>query len=174
MARHLNSPPPARPDALVGAWLLVICAAVIARNAEEKENDDAQLAEQLWDVCRTSARTRLDDLAERIEPIAGWNDLVMPAAQQQTLRDIAAQVRQRTRVYYKWGFAAKGSRGLGINALFSGASGTGKTMAAEVLARELRLGEPILNVTRGSTEARGCALRVLCLLSFGQNLKLTS
>ena len=48
-------------------------------------------------------------------------------------------VRQRSRVYGAWGFAARGSRGLGITALFAGASGTGKTMAAEVIARELRL-----------------------------------
>ena len=48
-------------------------------------------------------------------------------------------MRQRTTVYEAWGFAAKGSRGLGISALFAGASGTGKTMAAEVLAGELRL-----------------------------------
>jgi SpoVK/Ycf46/Vps4 family AAA+-type ATPase len=48
-------------------------------------------------------------------------------------------VRQRTRVYQTWGFASKGSRGLGITALFAGASGTGKTMAAEVLAHELKL-----------------------------------
>jgi SpoVK/Ycf46/Vps4 family AAA+-type ATPase len=55
------------------------------------------------------------------------------------LSDIALHVRQRWRVYGEWGFASKGRRGLGISALFAGASGTGKTMAAEVLARELRL-----------------------------------
>jgi SpoVK/Ycf46/Vps4 family AAA+-type ATPase len=55
------------------------------------------------------------------------------------LRDIAAHVRQRAKVYEGWGFAGKSGRGLGISALFAGASGTGKTMAADVLARELRL-----------------------------------
>jgi SpoVK/Ycf46/Vps4 family AAA+-type ATPase len=55
------------------------------------------------------------------------------------LRDIALHVRNRTTVYQRWGFAAKGARGLGISALFAGVSGTGKTMAAEVLANELRL-----------------------------------
>ncbi|MFO0729698.1 MAG: ATP-binding protein [Nitrospiraceae bacterium] len=63
----------------------------------------------------------------------------MPEAQLQVLRGIAAHVRWRALVYDGWGFAAKGARGLGICALFSGASGTGKTMAAEVLANELRL-----------------------------------
>ncbi len=62
-----------------------------------------------------------------------------PRRQRQILREIAAHVRQRARVYEEWGFAGKGARGLGISALFAGASGTGKTMAAEVLASELRL-----------------------------------
>jgi SpoVK/Ycf46/Vps4 family AAA+-type ATPase len=55
------------------------------------------------------------------------------------LREIAAHVRQRATVYQNWGFAAKNTRGLGISALFAGASGTGKTLAAEVLAQELHL-----------------------------------
>jgi hypothetical protein len=93
----------------------------------------------LWDACRTQARPRLDDLAQRIDPAATWNDLVLPKSGLQTLRDIATHVRQRLTVYQSWGFATKGLRGLGISALFSGVSGTGKTMAAEVLAGELRL-----------------------------------
>jgi hypothetical protein len=93
----------------------------------------------LWDACRVQSRPRLDDLAQRIEPAAGWDDLVLPEPQRQVLHEVAVHVRQRTRVYETWGFAAKGMRGLGISALFAGASGTGKTMAAEVLANELRL-----------------------------------
>jgi hypothetical protein len=93
----------------------------------------------LWDVCRVQARARLDGLAQRIQPAASWNDLVLPEQQMQVLRDIAAQVRYRAKVYEEWGFADKGSRGLGISALFAGSSGTGKTMAAEVLANDLRL-----------------------------------
>jgi SpoVK/Ycf46/Vps4 family AAA+-type ATPase len=57
----------------------------------------------------------------------------------QTLREVSIHVRQRMKIYEEWGFAAKSARGLGISALFSGASGTGKTMAAEVLANELQL-----------------------------------
>ncbi len=93
----------------------------------------------LWDTCRTHARPRLDELAQPIQPGAAWDDLVLPELQRQVLRDIAAHVRQRTKVYEKWGFGNKGGRGLGISALFAGASGTGKTMAAEVIAHELRL-----------------------------------
>jgi hypothetical protein len=93
----------------------------------------------LWDACRVQARPRLDNLAQRIEPTAAWDDLVLPESQREMLAAVAAHVRQRTRVYETWGFAARGSRGLGISALFAGDSGTGKTMAAEVLANELRL-----------------------------------
>jgi hypothetical protein len=93
----------------------------------------------LWDACRTQARPRLNYLAQRIEPAAGWDDLILPEKQLQILQEIAVHVRQRARVYDDWGFASQGSRGLGISVLFSGASGTGKTMAAEVLANELRL-----------------------------------
>src|SRR5262249_42933134 len=84
-------------------------------------------------------RTRLDALAQRIDASAAWSDLVLPALETQTLRGIAAQVRQRVQVYQRWGFAQKIDRGLGISALFVGQSGTGKTLAAEVLARELEL-----------------------------------
>lgn len=93
----------------------------------------------LWHACRRVGRERLDDLAQRIDPAADWDDLVLPAAQHNTLRQIAAHLRQRMRVYEDWGFARHGARGLGVSALFCGESGTGKTLAAEVLANELRL-----------------------------------
>lgn len=93
----------------------------------------------LWDSCRKQARPRLEQLAQRIEPVASWNDLVLPAMQKETLKAVAAHVRLRHRVYESWGFAAKSARGLGVSALFSGASGTGKTLAAEVLANDLKL-----------------------------------
>ena len=99
----------------------------------------ANLVGDLWDACRTQARSRLDDLAQRIEPFASWDDIVLPESQRRTLRDVAAHVRQRSKVYESWGFAARGDRGLGISAMFAGVSGTGKTMAAEVLANELQL-----------------------------------
>ncbi|MEO8013031.1 MAG: ATP-binding protein, partial [Polaromonas sp.] len=90
-------------------------------------------------ACRNLGHARLDELAQRIDAAAGWDDLVLPEVQQATLREIAAHVRNRLKVYLDWGFADKGMRGLGISALFAGESGTGKTLAAEVLARELQL-----------------------------------
>ena len=96
-------------------------------------------AGELWDACRSQARPRLDELAQRIEPVATWDDLVVPVGQLHVLREMAVHVRRRAQVYDTWEFASKSSRGLGISALFAGSSGTGKTMAAEVLANELHL-----------------------------------
>lgn len=113
--------------------------AASAALGEALDEAEATVADRLWDACRTQARPRLDDLASRIEPTATWEDLVLPEAQRQLLRTIAVHLRWRAQVYETWGFAGKSARGLGISALFVGASGTGKTMAAEVLAGELRL-----------------------------------
>lgn len=107
--------------------------------SELKASGDSPNFRSLWNACRIQARPRLDELAQRIEPNADWQDLVLPEAQTQILRSAAAHVGQRSRVYEQWGFAAKGNRGLGISALFAGASGTGKTLAAEVLAHQLHL-----------------------------------
>jgi hypothetical protein len=95
--------------------------------------------EDLWRLCRSFARPKLDDLAQRLAPKAGWDDLVLPQRQMQTLHQLASQVSYRMKVYETWGFSDKGRRGLGLSSLFAGESGTGKTLAAEVLARELNL-----------------------------------
>ncbi|MCK6500448.1 MAG: ATP-binding protein, partial [Nitrospira sp.] len=118
-------------------------ATILAAGEELKlaaqQGDAATLDAALWASCRRLARPRLDDLAERIESNATWDDLVLPPAQTATLRNVAAQVRHRFKVYEQWGFRGKIARGLGITALFAGVSGTGKTLAAEVLAGELGL-----------------------------------
>jgi SpoVK/Ycf46/Vps4 family AAA+-type ATPase len=102
-------------------------------------NKDQIAADELWNACRSLARPKLEDLAQRIVPATGWDDLVLPEAQLQTLRQLTEQVRHRMTVHESWGFSAKGRRGLGVSALFTGESGTGKTLAAEVLAHELAL-----------------------------------
>ncbi len=97
------------------------------------------LKETLWGICREQARPRLDELAQRIAAYGHWDDLVLPEKEHQVLREITAHVKQRARVYETWGFEQKNPRGLGISALFSGASGTGKTTAAEAIAQVLNL-----------------------------------
>ncbi|GAB7045619.1 ATP-binding protein [Catenuloplanes indicus] len=99
----------------------------------------ADSPEAAWAAGLASARMALDTLGRRIEPGARWDDLVLPAAQRDTLREIVAHVRRRGIVYEEWGFAGVLRRGLGVTALFAGGSGTGKTLAAECLAAELGL-----------------------------------
>lgn len=96
--------------------------------------------DQLWHACLIAARPRLDTLAQRLDVKARtWDDLVLPETEKNALQQIMNQVSQRHHVYEHWGFNRRMSRGLGINALFAGESGTGKTLAAEVIAHELKL-----------------------------------
>ena len=108
-----------------------------AATATEVATD--QLPAQLWKAARTQARPRLANLAQRIEPTMGWDDMALSDEARQTLRAIVAAARGRYTVYTRWGFAAHGGRGLGVSALFTGPSGTGKTSAAEIVAGELGL-----------------------------------
>jgi hypothetical protein len=96
-------------------------------------------AAALWDAARAQGRRALDGLAERIDSRASFEDLVLPADQIDVLHDLAGHLRDAWRVNETWGWAARSPRGLGAAALFAGPSGTGKTLAAEVLAGELSL-----------------------------------
>jgi ATPase family associated with various cellular activities (AAA) len=93
----------------------------------------------LWAACRAQTRPRLDTLARRIEPVARWDDLVLPDAELTLLHHIVDQVRGRATVLRSWGLAERVTRGSAVTALFAGGSGTGKTLAAEVIAHELEL-----------------------------------
>ncbi|MGC0252717.1 ATP-binding protein [Pseudactinotalea sp. Z1748] len=92
----------------------------------------------LWEACRERASSRFTGLAAVIEPRASWELLVLPEAQVEQLRALVAAVRHQEIVLDTWGFAGRSARGLGTAALFAGASGTGKTLAAEVIATSLR------------------------------------
>jgi hypothetical protein len=100
---------------------------------------DSVSRRDVWQACRSFGRRRLGGLAERIDADFGWDDIVLPAAARVQLEEICAQVRHRATVYEDWDFARRLPRGRGVTALFAGPSGTGKTMAAEVLAHELDL-----------------------------------
>lgn len=126
-------------DAAIQFRLDVGAMRAAAEHVRRDDTEPEDIAVSLWDACRVQARPAIDDLAQRIDPAAAWDDLVLPEAQTLTLRDIAVHFRQRATVHERWGWREKSSRGLGICALFAGPSGTGKTMAAEVLAEDLRL-----------------------------------
>jgi hypothetical protein len=96
-------------------------------------------AQGLWAACRAQTRPRLDTLARRVEPLAGWDDLVLPDAELTLLHHVVDQVRGRATVLRSWGLAEQITRGSAVTALFAGGSGTGKTLAAEVIAHELEL-----------------------------------
>ncbi|HEX8845942.1 MAG TPA: AAA family ATPase [Pyrinomonadaceae bacterium] len=90
-------------------------------------------------ACRAQCELNLGGLARKIEPKRTWDDIVLPPDQLSHLKEVCAHALHRHTVYGEWGFERKLSGGLGLNALFSGAPGTGKTLAAEVVAQDLRL-----------------------------------
>jgi hypothetical protein len=93
----------------------------------------------LWNECRRRTRPAIESLAQPIDAKATFDDIVLPPAEMVLLRRITEQVAARARVYDDWGFRERMNRGMGISALFAGESGTGKTMAAEVIANALHL-----------------------------------
>jgi ATP-dependent 26S proteasome regulatory subunit len=102
--------------------------------------DEAEVTrDELYAACRNQSHHKLAELAVKIEPHHTWDDLVLPGEKVEQLTELCDQVVHRRRVYGDWGFARKLAHGRGISALFAGPSGTGKTMAAEVIAHELQL-----------------------------------
>ena len=111
---------------------------IVQRVADANGTID-DLHRRLWRGCLSQTSPELDMLVQKLELKSNWDDIVLPETAMKQLVQIANQVKFRTIVYDNWGFRKKMNRGLGINALFVGESGTGKTMAAEVLANELNL-----------------------------------
>ncbi len=113
---------------------IVVNATMRARVGQPEQN--ATLAD-VEAACRESAAASLAGLARRITPRRRWPDLVLPSNQTRQLHEISEAVGSRRRVMADWGFAAWLTRGRGLSALYSGAPGTGKTMAAEIIAGDL-------------------------------------
>jgi ATPase family associated with various cellular activities (AAA) len=102
-------------------------------------NDGRISADDLTAACRAQAGLKLSKVARKVEPCYGWDDIVLPQDQLEQLREIRDQAEHRHVVFSAWGFGRRLSLGKGLSALFSGPPGTGKSMAAEVIARELGL-----------------------------------
>jgi SpoVK/Ycf46/Vps4 family AAA+-type ATPase len=103
------------------------------RASEELSMDD------LYTACRSQSNRKLNTLAHKIESKYTWADIILPGEQMIQLREVTNYVKYRQLVYGEWNFNQKLSLGKGLNVLFAGPSGTGKTMAAGIMANELKL-----------------------------------
>lgn len=129
-------------DALSGAFRLTagrIRDAVSAARRIAQAAGCALTSADLAAACRALTSSALGTLARKVESTYHWDDIVLPADQLDRLREITVQMRYRRTVLERWGFERHLAMGKGIVILFSGESGTGKTMAAEIIARELGL-----------------------------------
>lgn len=107
---------------------------------ERSERTKPALVEKtLHEACYLQIQHNLEKKAKKIVPARAWDDLILPPEQKNLLKNVINQVRYRHVVYQQWGFDKKLSYGKGISVLFSGPPGTGKTMAAEIMAGELML-----------------------------------
>ena len=93
--------------------------------------------EDFFSAARSQSNQGLRQLAQKVELFYSWNDIVLPQQAMQQLHEVCASVQYRYIVYSQWEFDRKLALGKGVNILFSGRSGTGKTMAASIIANEL-------------------------------------
>lgn len=116
-------------------------AATTAHNlARWRDPESTQITTaDLYRACRLQSNRKLTTLARQIRPQHTWADLVLPPDRLAHLREIWLHLKYRTQVYETWGFDQKLALGKGLNILFAGPSGTGKTMAASIIAGELGL-----------------------------------
>jgi SpoVK/Ycf46/Vps4 family AAA+-type ATPase len=116
-------------------------ALTAARNSvqlNDKSKSEIKMID-LYKGCRAQCNQKLGALAKKVDSKYTWDDIVLPKDVIWQLQAICDQVKFKDTVYEKWGFGQKLSLGKGLNALFSGHSGTGKTMAVEIIANELQL-----------------------------------
>jgi hypothetical protein len=117
----------------------IVEAAEVARLSAEARGEGTAGSADLDLGARQASSSRLGELAVPLPHGYGWDDLVVPERQRALLRSISAYLRHRDRVLSDWGYQRTVARSQGLKVLFAGESGTGKTMAAQVLAADLGL-----------------------------------
>jgi AAA+ superfamily predicted ATPase len=95
--------------------------------------------DSLYRACYLNSNRKLNRVSTRLNRRYLLNDIVLPSERKQQLIDVLNYLKHRNQVFYSWGFAEKLGLNNGLNILFSGESGTGKTMAAQIIANELKL-----------------------------------
>jgi SpoVK/Ycf46/Vps4 family AAA+-type ATPase len=110
---------------------------------------------ELDDAVRQHLDNRLGKTATRITRLASWADIVLPEDIVDSLLELTARVRHRRKVFEGWGFDKAITTARGITALFQGSPGTGKTMVAGVIARDLGLDLYRVDVSRISSKWLG-------------------
>jgi len=107
--------------------------------AKRFSNGDGLTLDSIYTACSIQTRQRLNAYSRKVSLHYTWDDIVLPEDKVRHLKEICAYIKHKHLVYFKWGFEKKLALGRGLNILFSGPSGTGKTMAADIIATELKL-----------------------------------
>jgi SpoVK/Ycf46/Vps4 family AAA+-type ATPase len=120
-----------------GASVRAVAAA--ARGRATWRGDGPASTDDFQAAARSVAAPPLEGLARRLEARYGWDDIVLPPDGQTQLRELCARARHQAIVLERWGYGNKHARRASLTALFAGQPGTGKTMAAEIVAGALGL-----------------------------------
>lgn len=130
-------------DALAGKFKFsagqILDAIFMTRTVARAKGKSELSMEDLYQGCRAQSGSTISALARKLQPHYSWEDIVLPKDTKNQLKEVAGHIKYRGVVYSDWGFDRKLSIGKGLNVLFSGPSGTGKTMAAEIIAKYVEL-----------------------------------
>jgi len=123
-------------------------AAEQARGLMSITGESGLSSEAIHGCCYRQVVHRLDKLAFRIRPHYTWDDVVLPEEQKSLMLHAVSHIKYQHKVYSEWGFEKKVSYGRGLSVLFAGSPGTGKTMCAQVMAKELNMEMYKINISQ--------------------------